>query len=59
MPFLLWAVFRFGAFEIAVSAAIVSVVAIDGTLRGRGPFAHLSPNESLLLLQAFVGGQRL
>jgi signal transduction histidine kinase len=55
VPFLLWAAFRFGAFETAVSAAIVSVVAIDGTLRGRGPFAHLSPNESLLLLQAFVG----
>ena len=55
VPFLLWAAFRFGAFETAGSAAIVSVVAIDGTLRGRGPFAHLSPNESLLLLQAFVG----
>jgi len=55
VPFLLWAAFRFGAFETAVSAAIVSVVAIDGTLRGRGPFAHLWPNESLLLLQAFVG----
>jgi signal transduction histidine kinase len=55
VPFPLWAAFRFGAFEAAVSAAIVSVVAIDGTLRGRGPFAHLSPNESLLVLQAFVG----
>jgi signal transduction histidine kinase len=55
VPFLLWAAFRFGAFETAVSASIVSVVAIDGTLRGRGPFAHLPPNESLLLLQAFVG----
>jgi signal transduction histidine kinase len=55
VPFLLWAAFRFGAHETAVSAAIVSVVAISGTLRGRGPFARASPNESLLLLQAFVG----
>jgi signal transduction histidine kinase len=55
VPFLLWAAFRFGARETALSAAIVSVVAIEGTLRGRGPFAHVRPNESLLLLQAFVG----
>jgi signal transduction histidine kinase len=55
VPFLLWAAFRFGAHETAVSAAIVSVVAISGTLRGRGPFARASPNESLLLLQSFVG----
>ena len=55
VPFLLWAAFRFGAHETAVSAAIVSVVAISGTLRGHGPFARASPNESLLLLQAFVG----
>ena len=55
VPFLLWSAFRFGARETALSAAIVSVIAIEGTLRGRGPFAHVRPNESLLLLQAFVG----
>jgi len=55
VPFLLWAAFRFGARETAISAAVVSIVAINGTLQGRGPFARASPNESLLLLQAFVG----
>ena len=55
VPFLLWAAFRFGARETALSSAIVSVIAINGTLNGYGPFARSSPNESLLLLQAFVG----
>ena len=55
VPFLLWATFRFGARETALSSAIVSVIAINGTLNGYGPFARSSPNESLLLLQAFVG----
>jgi signal transduction histidine kinase len=55
VPFLLWAAFRFGARETALSSAIVSVIAINGTLNGYGPFARSSPNQSLLLLQAFVG----
>ncbi|MBI3047269.1 MAG: MASE1 domain-containing protein [Acidobacteria bacterium] len=55
MPVLLWAAFRFGARETATCAVAVSAVAVIGTLRGFGPFARSSPNESLLLLQAFVG----
>ena len=55
MPILLWAAFRFGARETATSAVVASAVAVAGTLRGFGPFALSSPNESLLLLQSFVG----
>ncbi len=55
VPVLLWAAFRFGARETATAAAVMSVVAIQGTLRGYGPFALASPNESLLLLQSYVG----
>lgn len=54
-PVLLWAAFRFGARETATAAALMSALAIDGTLRGFGPFAIGSPNESLLLLQSFIG----
>jgi len=55
VPVLLWAAFRFGARETATSAVLASAIAIGGTLRGVGPFARTSINESLLLLQAFVG----
>ena len=55
MPVLLWSAFRFGAWITALGSAFIVVIAVDGTLRGSGPFRHESPNESLLLLQAFVG----
>lgn len=52
---LLWAAFRVGAFGTSVAAAVTSVIAVWGTLRGFGPFAGRGPNESLLLLQSFMG----
>jgi PAS domain S-box-containing protein len=55
MPGLLWTAFRFGARETAIAATVVTVIAIYSTLRGLGPFARGSMNESLLLLQAFIG----
>ncbi len=55
VPFLVWASFRFGPREAATAAVVLSGVAIWGTLRGLGPFARGTPNESLLLLQAFMG----
>ena len=55
IPVLLWSAFRFGAWITALGSAFIVVIAVDGTLRGSGPFTRESPNESLLLLQAFVG----
>ncbi len=55
IPFLLWAVFRFGAREAATAILFLSGIAIRGTLRGYGPFVQETQNESLLLLQAFMG----
>jgi diguanylate cyclase (GGDEF)-like protein len=54
IPILLWAAFRFGARETATAILLLSVIAIRGTLRGFGPFARDTRNESLLLLQAFI-----
>ena len=54
IPILLWAAFRFGARETATATLLLSVIAISGTLRGYGPFARATRNESLLLLQAFI-----
>jgi signal transduction histidine kinase len=54
LPTLLWATFRFGPRELATVIAVLSTIAMAGTLHGFGPFARGSPNESLLLLQAFM-----
>jgi PAS domain S-box-containing protein len=54
-PLLLWPALRLGSRETALAAVLMSVVAVAGTINGYGPFVRESPNESLLLLQAFVG----
>jgi PAS domain S-box-containing protein len=55
LPPMVWAAFRFGQRETAAAIAILSTLAIWGTVRGLGPFADGPPNEALLLLQAFLG----
>ncbi|TAL12749.1 MAG: hypothetical protein EPO02_00535 [Nitrospirae bacterium] len=55
IPILVWAAFRFGPRETATAAALLSGIALWGTLRGSGPFVRDTQNESLLLLQAFMG----
>ncbi len=51
---ILWTAIRFTPRDTALCVVVVSVVSIAGTLRGWGPFATDSTNESLLFLQAFV-----
>jgi diguanylate cyclase (GGDEF)-like protein len=55
IPFLVWAAFRFGPRKAATCLVFLSGIAILGTLNGQGPFARATQNESLLLLQAFMG----
>ncbi len=55
LPIVVWAALRFGQREAATITLILSVIAIWGTFHGSGPFARVSPNEALLLLQAFMG----
>jgi diguanylate cyclase (GGDEF)-like protein len=55
IPPLLWAAFRFGPRETATGVLLLSAMAIRGTLSGVGPFVRDTPNESLILLQAFMG----
>ncbi len=54
-PILIWVAFRFGQREAATAIFVLSGIAIWGTLQGFGPFVRGSQNESLLLLQAFLG----
>ncbi|HSA94120.1 MAG TPA: MASE1 domain-containing protein [Terriglobales bacterium] len=55
LPFLVWAAYRFSPREAATAILLLATVASVGTLRGSGPFARATPNESLLLLQSFLG----
>jgi len=55
LPPLVWAAFRFSQRETAAAIVLLSGPAIWGTVHGLGPFADGPPNESLLLLQAFLG----
>jgi signal transduction histidine kinase len=55
VPPLLWAAFRFQQRGAIAATSVLSALAIRGTLRDAGPFATGDVNESLLLLQTFVG----
>lgn len=55
IPCLLWAVFRFGAKGATLLLFVVSMIAVLGTAHGTGPFVQKSLNDSLLLLQVFIG----
>ena len=55
LPIVVWAAFRFGQREAATLALGLSEIAIWGTLADFGPFSRGSPQEALLLLQAFMG----
>ena len=54
LSILIWVAVRFGPRETVTAILLCVGLAIWGTLRGSGPFARGSPNESLLLLQAFM-----
>ncbi|MBF2029336.1 MAG: MASE1 domain-containing protein [Oscillatoriales cyanobacterium C42_A2020_001] len=55
IPLLVWAAFRFGQRFITVAVLLVSMLTIAGAIRGTSSFNRDSLNESLLLLQTFVG----
>jgi signal transduction histidine kinase len=59
IPPLLWAALRFGERGALTYSCVISGLAIWGTLHGQGPFARADRNQSLLLLQAFMGATTL
>ena len=54
-PPLVWAAVRFRQREAAMLVAVLSGIAVWETLRGFGPLASVPTNESLMLLQVFMG----
>ncbi|MGZ3654798.1 MAG: sensor histidine kinase [Bdellovibrionota bacterium] len=54
-PMLFWAATRFGRTGAVVSTFVVSAGTVWYTLRGLGPFVRLTPEQSLLAAQSFIG----
>jgi signal transduction histidine kinase/CheY-like chemotaxis protein len=55
LPPLAWIAFRFGPREVATANVLVAAIAVVATETGLGPFVMVTRNESLLVLQAFMG----
>jgi integral membrane sensor domain MASE1 len=55
VPLLVWATFRFGQRGATVSLLLLANIAVWGTVHQHGPFVQKTLNESLLLLQTFIG----
>jgi len=55
IPILVWTAFRFSPRKTATANFLLCGLAIWGTLQGYGPFVREEQNESLLLLQGFMG----
>jgi integral membrane sensor domain MASE1 len=55
IPPLVWAAFRFGQYGATATLVLMSGLAVLGTAQGHGPFVRPTLNQSLILLQMFVG----
>jgi diguanylate cyclase (GGDEF)-like protein len=54
VPVLLWASFRLGRRAAVGALAVLTTIAIIGTLQGYGPFVRATPTASLVIVQLFV-----
>ena len=54
IPLLIWAALRFGLGGMSNSMLAITVVAIWGTMSGRGPFLTQTPADNALALQSFL-----
>ena len=55
IPLLVWSAFRSKQRFVAIAIFLVAALAIAGAIRGTSSFNRSTLNESLLLLQAFIG----
>ena len=54
VPLLIWAALRFGLGGMSASMLVITILAIWGTMHGRGPFLTQTPSENALALQLFL-----
>ncbi len=55
LPFLVWIACRFRPRGVVLGVLLMSAIAVAATANGVGPFGGEKSNESLLMLQAFIG----
>jgi len=55
VPIFLWIAFRLGPRGVSLSNLMLSIAAVWGTSNGLGAFSDRSPNDSLVVLQVFLG----
>lgn len=55
LPLFIWITFRFSLTKILFSINLMAILATIGTANGKGPFQHDQINDSLLLMQCFIG----
>ncbi len=55
IPILVWSSFRLGQRGTTLLITIIAAMSIIGTANNYGPFARYSLNQSLLMLQSFLG----
>jgi len=54
VPLLIWSALRFGPGGVSASVLLITMLAIWGTMQGRGPFLTQTPAENALALQLFI-----
>ena len=54
IPLLIWAALRFGPGGMSASVLLITIIAIWGTMQGRGPFLAQAPAENAFALQLFI-----
>jgi PAS domain S-box-containing protein len=54
IPLLIWAALRFGLGGMSAAVLLITMLAIWGTMQGRGPFLAQSASENALALQLFI-----
>jgi PAS domain S-box-containing protein len=54
VPFLFWAALRFGIPGASGGITVIAILSVSAALRGEGPFAGRSPDETAFALQEFL-----
>lgn len=54
LPFLVWSAFRFGQREVTTASLLLAIIALWGTMQGRGMFAETALGNDLLQGQGFM-----
>ncbi|HEX7896537.1 MAG TPA: MASE1 domain-containing protein [Planctomycetota bacterium] len=55
LPLMMWAAFRFGLAGTSAVAVMIAAIALWSTLHGRGPYVVPNRNQTLLILQSYMG----